>query len=135
MKQTVRFNVFETNSSSTHSLVTGTEEIKKYTFDGDELVLSGGEYGWGIEDLTTWQEKANYLAVEAFIDTYKKHMLVAALRMMFPDITIRFIQEADDFCYIDHQSSDVVWSDLHNADDVYKLLFSNAVIHLDNDNH
>jgi hypothetical protein len=64
--QKIRKSVFETNSSSAHSLSVVSDTIKNYCpiiVRGGELVLVGGEYGWGVELLTDSYEKANYCAV------------------------------------------------------------------------
>lgn len=60
MKQT-RHGVFETNSSSTHSLVILTSENSqdKSYYINEELVF--GEYGWGVDSLRDPSSKAEYL--------------------------------------------------------------------------
>lgn len=59
MKQ-VRNSVFETNSSSTHSLVISKhgDNIKDY-YINEELVF--GEYGWEVDSLRDPSSKAEYL--------------------------------------------------------------------------
>lgn len=57
MKQ-VRKSVFETNSSSTHSLVISGEDEYDYEISS---VLEYGEYGWGFDVLMTPTTKAEYL--------------------------------------------------------------------------
>ena len=61
----IRIGVFETNSSSCHTLVVHPLQkgLKYDTFQAEDmLVLTGGMYGWGYEKLTTPLEKANYVA-------------------------------------------------------------------------
>lgn len=66
MKQ-IRQSVFETNSSSTHSISVSynTKGIQQ-TLDVDNLgvvTLDGGEFGWQEEEFYSAQIKANYCAV------------------------------------------------------------------------
>ena len=67
MKQ-IRRGTFETNSSSVHSLVIENEkkigELEKSQLKLNkkgEIEVQLGEYAWGLNFLTTQQEKLNYL--------------------------------------------------------------------------
>ena len=55
----IRSNVFETNSSSVHSIVIDVSQ-PAVPLD-DVFVLSGGEYGWGYDELCLPEERANYI--------------------------------------------------------------------------
>ena len=64
----IRKGTFETNSSSMHSLVIENEEnikeLEKSQLklnEKNEIEVTLGEYGWGLEFLETQQEKLNYL--------------------------------------------------------------------------
>lgn len=61
----VRHGVFETNSSSSHS-ISVSDDVEKYeTLYPNEdgvLVFEGGEYGWGYETYNDAESKANYVA-------------------------------------------------------------------------
>jgi len=65
----IRSNIFETNSSSSHSFSINTETFEyegKWLLEAIEngtLILRGGEYSWGYELLAESVEKANYCAV------------------------------------------------------------------------
>ena len=64
--QTIRKSVFETNSSSVHSLTVKKNDmvLKPYKMDlnyENKLVLEFGEYGWGYDTLTTVFDKLCYL--------------------------------------------------------------------------
>ena len=55
----IRYGMFETNSSSVHSIVidvSGTSHVVE-----DCMKVYGGEYGWGHDVLDTPQERACYL--------------------------------------------------------------------------
>lgn len=65
MKRQIRRNVFETNSSSMHSLTVkkGTMENSNLLIDDtNNKVVSGfGEYGWEIENYTSQSDKLRYI--------------------------------------------------------------------------
>jgi hypothetical protein len=65
----IRYNVFETNSSSSHSFNVGSstfsyenETLLSQIEDG-QLVLEGGQFGWEYEVFNDSLTKANYCAV------------------------------------------------------------------------
>ena len=65
---TIRKNVFETNSSSTHSLVISKRD-RSYDYEGliiadGVLHISFGEYGWGPAILKSPHEKLSYLITD-----------------------------------------------------------------------
>lgn len=60
---TVRKNVFETNSSSTHSLCIQKNMPEKYP---EYLKFSGEDFGWSNAIITDVQSKANYLYTALF---------------------------------------------------------------------
>ena len=68
----IRKNVFETNSSSTHSLVISTKE-RSYDYslpvEDGVLTIPFGEFGWGPDILSTPIEKLSYLITDR-IDLY-----------------------------------------------------------------
>lgn len=137
----LRRSVFETNSSSVHTLsfrktecVTGKVEV-----DGS-LVVGLGEYGWGYEELDTPLEKLDYLCLLSA-------KLVGDLSMLDCIVPKAFgislwdkleLAEGDKRGYIDHQSiQDSFFDDLRGLDsDSLKSFFfdpSNKII-ITNDN-
>ena len=142
----IRLSVFETNSSSMHSLTIGASKKMEVIDEENEeiIVLGTGEYGWGPEHLTTWLEKADYLAVDAINreDDKDKGKLLEVLHLAFPNSKFCFakneVDEEDEESvvsgYIDHESVGIIWSDLETVEDVFSVVFGNAVIEIDNDN-
>ena len=59
MKRQVRHGVFETNSSSTHSICIPTEHEELSIPDRVEFEF--GEFGWEVDKLTSRSEKIKYL--------------------------------------------------------------------------
>lgn len=52
MKKVTRHGVFETNSSSTHSISIGSNKPEYPDFKGEEITLEQGEFGWEIRRFT-----------------------------------------------------------------------------------
>lgn len=146
----IRVSVFETNSSSMHSLSIGSNK-KMEVLDEEkteEIILGIGEYGWGPENLTTWLEKADYLAVDSINreDDEDKGKLLEVLYLAFPNAVFEFAllepenDEDEDETktysgYIDHQSIGTVWSDLETVEEVFRVVFGDSIIVVDNDNN
>ena len=61
MKIQIRSNVFETNSSSTHSLAIADCNDVSYLHIPDTLQFKFGEFGWGVGIFTDCDTKASYI--------------------------------------------------------------------------
>lgn len=59
MRMQVRNNVFETNSSSTHSICISTKCEKNYP--KNIRITGAGEFGWSDNQYLSYEDKANYL--------------------------------------------------------------------------
>jgi len=62
----IRYGVFETNSSSTHSLTLGKDKtlldtLALPTNDNNEVIIKLGEFGWGPEEFRAQLSKLAYL--------------------------------------------------------------------------
>ena len=59
MKRQIRYGVYETNSSSTHSIAipTGHQELSI----PDRVKFEFGDFGWEVDELTSRGEKSKYL--------------------------------------------------------------------------
>ena len=120
----IRNSVFETNSSSTHSIsiCSGCDTYDTLVPDDDgNIILTGGQFGWEWETYTDPQTKANYAAIycsdsdgcipelksraskykEMLIDVIKKH--TGAKDVVFDFSTTDYDHEH--YSYIDHQSA------------------------------
>lgn len=128
----IRKGVFETNSSSMHSLTIGNDATDR-SIDDSEIVIDvgNGEYGWSGDTLHSWEDKADYFGVECFYDDNKQEMLERVLKSKFPNAKIRFGNSG----YIDHQSSGDAWNKVDSDDDLYNIIFGDSYIEIDNDNH
>jgi hypothetical protein len=128
----IRKGVFETNSSSMHSLTIKNEPINR-DIDDSEIVIDvgNGEYGWSGSTLYSWEDKADYFGVECFYDDNKQEQLTRALKSKFPNAKIRFGNSG----HIDHQSSGDAWNKVDSDEDLYDILFGDSYVTIDNDNH
>ena len=64
MKRQVRRKVFETNSSSMHSLTVEKKGITEYLHvdeDENKVIVNFGEFGWGYETYNDAKTKLSYL--------------------------------------------------------------------------
>jgi len=69
MKTVIRHGCFETNSSSTHSIVVSKGSIKPLSLPLDEhgrVCIEFGEYGCGPDTLSTQREKMCFLLTMAY---------------------------------------------------------------------
>ena len=156
-----RHGVFETNSSSTHSLTlspTMDDMVESPVLDHESamgfVTICSGEYGWAYETFSSFHEKASYLYTDAMIgeddsvdqnneyyrNTNLKLKMIADSIKEYTGLGVVFTKEEGSsyypFGYIDHQSHGVcsqVWEE--GVDGVTRFLFSmNSSFETDNDN-
>lgn len=75
MKRVIRRSVFETNSSSVHSISITNSDIKKSNLEVNDdgyIVVLPGEFGWGIENHRDQSTKLEYLVMMALETEGKK---------------------------------------------------------------
>jgi len=110
--ENIRHSVFETNSSSTHSISISSESNGIYEtiepVDG-VITLIGGEFGWAWDQYNSAMVKANYAAIyamsngltEMLTDILKEHTGAKEVVLSFSND-----YDSDHYSYIDHQSHD-----------------------------
>jgi len=141
----IRHNVFETNSSSTHSIC-----ISEYSDgildtlgvdDDGVLHLEGGQFGWEIEDYYDPNTKANYCAIDTVNSPEKRDMLVKVLKDHTGAKEVSFDFSLDDYkhnnwSYIDHQSAGTSFEAFASEHTLKMFIFNpKSWLHTDNDNH
>lgn len=147
MKQ-IRQQVFETNSSSSHSI--SIIELNDSDLMDNSLIpdkqgiinLYGGEFGWEIEDYNDAQTKASYMAVySALYCSDTRDELIQTLKDVITkqtgakEVNFKFT-ESDS--YIDHQSCEPGAYDFvfENPEEMRNFIFNpKSILHTDNDNH
>lgn len=163
MRYSIREGVFETNSSSMHSIsMRGQSYIENPNyFSGRKIVPTFGEYGWGHEVLYSPEEKLSYVLTYVAHQTgeydgdklkkFKKRKkeiqnsdLLKKLESIFEcEFDFSALQEDDldisyPFGYIDHQSADLLdelWKDDAKPSIKDLVLDHKYKIIIDNDNH
>lgn len=158
MKKTIRHSVFETNSSSVHSIsLEGPESIENLECLASPIRIIPGEYGWSGPDVAGVIEKIAYLATMIMDYKYeweeKTHRFYSnneKLEMLKNDpdwIKIQevvrdrlgkeveiVIPEGHNF-YVDHQSC-MPLIDFLGKRSLEDFLFDpSVVVEIDNDNH
>jgi len=140
LKQNIRKGVFETNSSSTHSIC--INECTKYTSISPNtegyIVCRGDEFGWGWEKFNDPMKKLNYCMQYPFGD---KNMLK---KVVLEQTKAKDLVDAIDYSsnnyttYIDHQSiedGDVLENAYKDEVSLRNFIFSeNSYLYIGNDN-
>ena len=137
----IRKSLFETNSSSTHSItIQERGDFTSIKHDG-LITLSGGEFGWEWERYTDPMIKANYCAVYAkqYGNQENEEMLKEGMeRQTGAQVEISAQHEEYEkpyYSYIDHQSDSVALKVFESADSLKNFIFGlNSVLFTGNDN-
>ena len=135
----IRNGIFETNSSSTHSITLGdfvpTKNMTGWLPDEDgNYHIAYGEFGWGPDEYNDCMTKASYALTFAKDDEHKDELLKSALA----DVGIApVVFDGDAYnAYIDHQSSHVGALLFESKENLLRFIFdSDSVLTIDNDNH
>lgn len=130
--KTIRSNVFETNSSSTHSLtlIEGPSWSTMIPNSGDKLIICGGEYGWGYEMLDDPYSKASY----AYQDGVSKKLIKKVIKDYTGISKVKLKGKKDG--YVDHQSIGTVSKKIYSEEDLRIFIFNDSsYVTTDNDNH
>lgn len=163
MKKNIRHGVFETNSSSTHSIcIVGG----KYDIDSDvdicdssnEIDIYCSEFGWEQDDFNDLKTKLSYCATYVMQDNnsynYDKikagdiinipkkkeyDMLNDVVCKVLGSKRINIVPNGDEFYpfgYIDHQSADICGEAFESEESLKDFLFNKeSTLRTDNDNH
>ena len=129
--KTTRKSIFETNSSSSHSLSLGslTEEIVPDDTEC-QIVLGDGEYGWAYEDFGEWLDKADYITVDAGENSDRLELIESVIKEKYPKAQIKFVTDG----YIDHDSDGTFWYSYGTRDEVRTFIFGDGGFSTGNDN-
>lgn len=130
MKQKIRLQTFETNSSSVHSIVIAKGGDKNLTNDYSDKI-EGGDYDWGLDIYDNPSSLLSYLW------TYANGIehLEEKLKRCFPNVTFVPFDTEDYFCpHIDHQSIDLPSQILQMSDEELIDIVNRGILIIDNDN-
>jgi len=138
MKRQIRRNVFETNSSSTHSLCITKNDVLNQKVNS--LHLSTGEYGWEWELYKNSGDKANYLYT-ALMYLEREEDLAKFIGILDNNgIEVTFSEKSDEYWengYVDHADdlSDFIKDVLTDENKLMRFLFSSeSYVQTGNDN-
>lgn len=136
----IRKSVFETNSSSSHSIhIDETTELLDNSLipnDVGELILAGGQFGWEWERFNDAKTKANYASVSD--SGVNQKLLIEVLKEQTGAIDV-IIKADDDYkspyhSYIDHESCGLL-SQLNTKEKLRNFIFNqNCWLVTGNDN-
>lgn len=136
----IRHKVFETNSSSTHSIsITKNSDGIYDTIVPDNngvIVLNGGEFGWAWEKYNDSLTKLNYASIyalfEASIGNSKENLKDLLLEVVkehtgAKEIIFNFSvndTENTNYSYIDHQSTDTAKDAFSSKESLKDFIFN-----------
>lgn len=150
MRRQIRRSVYETNSSSTHTICIAKDgyELK------DHIDFHTGEYGWECEEYGDLDNKASYL-ITAILSMDKEYADEKLTRLKdildeyeitytIPELNVESYEYGKEkhyyydigYDYIDHAGELKSWLDdlLSDSDKLFRYLFGNSIIITGNDN-
>jgi hypothetical protein len=142
MKKQTRHGVFETNSSSTHSItISKAEMLEQVDLSGQTLVLDGDEFGWEWRRYNDWETKANYCAQflsrsqsygeKATVDEFRAEMLEEVIKEHTGASSVAVVPTG----YIDHDSVHVANDAFKDEESLRNFIFNpNSYLFTGNDN-
>lgn len=130
-----RKQVFETNSSSMHSITIADSDglITPRTQGGTYTLQCDMEFGWYENRYTDWETKAIYCAISSEDDDNKLDMLTEVLKT---GLNVDDIHYDFDGGHIDHMSLDVIDDAFMSESELRNFIFNPlSELVTDNDNH
>lgn len=141
----IRQAVFETNSSSSHSVTISTESAILETFplnDKGNLEVTFGEYGWDEERFYDKEDRLSYAATYVYNDgtNEEKKLFEETLKEHTGAKKIKYMVGGEGAWhatgYIDHQSVYEAQTIFSSKESLRMFLFNpNSYFETDNDNH
>lgn len=129
----IRQSVFETNSSSVHSICISKEKPKILP---SRIIFRIGEYGWDNESVYNTQDYLYTIICSMENDVKKKYLGEIERILNKNGIDVGFVEPAEGWYGIDHVSEafDFVTTVLLDEDALLRFLFSpNSVVYTGND--
>ncbi len=132
---TTRHGVFETNSSSTHSITIdhSTQLFTSITPDANGVItLEGGQFGWEWERYADALTKANYCAVHALGSMALNEQLARVICAHTGAVSVVVVADGSD---IDHQSEGTAGEAFASDQTLKEFIFGqNSWLYTGNDN-
>ena len=136
--------MFETNSSSSHSIILNWNKFKPDSRSlpvnlTGEIEIFAGEFGWGYDEFNDAATKASYILTH--IKEVKDRNSLETLQQIIETETGRTIifcpcEAYYEWGYIDHQSRNVARDALESEKSLRNFIFNpKSILVIDNDNH
>lgn len=158
MKPVIRQGVFETNSSSSHSLCIAIGQVNIPNYEGQTITISPGEFGWEVETHYDLYTKLSYLYTDAMsglnrreLEGIEGNVLPESMYNSRLEMLVRLLHEQTKcsevvfeiqderfypFGYVDHQSVGTSNEAFESDENMVNFLFNrSSFVHTDNDNH
>jgi len=134
--QVIRKQMFETNSSSCHSIIISDKDVLDDIMRPDpdgRIIIYSGEFGWGPEAYYDAYTKASYIYTDNLENTNVLDMLERAIKEVTGATEVLFV---DNGGYIDHQSCGTSSNAVVSPETLKRFIFSRqSTLIIDNDNH
>lgn len=149
----IRLNIFETNSSSTHSITMyGRNNFVKPT---STIFVHFGEFGWEVETFRDWHDKLSYVLTAIQYHIHIPQDQITKKTILESKYGKWLLEMIKDYCgmevivsdcggyfsvgYIDHESVYVLeWPETENVwkESMKNFIFNTRyILHTDNDNY
>lgn len=133
----IRQSVFETNSSSMHSLsIIGSDRMTNVITE--DATVTYGEYGWGYDTLTHPLDKISYIITQYSDDEEMKETVKRAFKN-YTGFELTIVETGDKYYskgYIDHESYGMICEFVKDENAIVDIVFNDKyTIVIDNDNH
>ena len=142
----IRKGVFETNSSSTHSICISKEKIKAKDVDGRKIYFGFGEYGWefgcvndtasylhtAIADMSRIKEyKERIKRIKQILNKYGVEYEFEPVKFVDNEYGGYVIPADNRYAYVDHagECADMVDALLNDEDLLIRYLFGKSCIY------
>ena len=142
MKKQIRKGLFETNSSSTHSIVVGNNGENVYDHLPYRVIFEGGDFGWETDVFKDTHSKASYLYTciveneqRDYIDKIKEILDKWGVKYEFEELNEK--GRFKEYHYVDHsyEARGLVEKLCENEDLLMNYLFSDgSFVETGNDN-
>ena len=137
MKKQIRRCVFETNSSSAHSLSLRPNPHTQLVPSNGYFKIKAKYFGWTGYDVSSFEDKLAYLYALSIEKCMSSEEFLEKIKSILPSDVIVELPELskDDYWFtvgIDHQSSGLLEEECVTWED---FLFNNYYITIDHDNH
>jgi len=136
MKQ-IRRGVFETNSSSTHSIsiAYGTPLLGSLEVVDGIVTIHPDEFGWAVETYNDPESKASYCYTYCVNYNLDKLSMLRRVIEAQTGAKVTFVDNGDTG-YIDHASLDIAAEPFKSDEALRQFIFSlSSVLYTDNDNY